>query len=109
MVQGDGTVTYQDPFSAASAVQWFNGKEFKGNTPAQCYKVSLQHHHVSSHHVRIYGVIEPGGSPVPAYSLFTALSSPCVPPSSLRPFQYHCVHNLTGERRAVQGQPSLSV
>lgn len=29
-LQGDGTVTYQDPFSAASAVQWFNGKEFKG-------------------------------------------------------------------------------
>lgn len=30
-MQGDGTVTYQDPFSAASAVQWFNGKEFKGD------------------------------------------------------------------------------
>ena len=28
--QGDGTVSYEDPFSAASAVQWFNGKEFKG-------------------------------------------------------------------------------
>ncbi|CAL5219311.1 g1119 [Coccomyxa viridis] len=31
-LKGDGTVTYQDPFSAASAVQWFNGKEFKGST-----------------------------------------------------------------------------
>lgn len=29
-MQGDGTVTYEDPFSAASAVEWFNGKEFKG-------------------------------------------------------------------------------
>ena len=28
--QGDGTVTYEDPFSAASAVEWFNGKDFKG-------------------------------------------------------------------------------
>ncbi|CAK0743944.1 hypothetical protein CVIRNUC_001509 [Coccomyxa viridis] len=31
-LKGDGTVTYQDPFSAASAVQWFNGKEFRGST-----------------------------------------------------------------------------
>eukprot|EP00208_Stichococcus_sp_RCC1054_P001442 CAMPEP_0206142158 /NCGR_PEP_ID=MMETSP1473-20131121/15841_1 /ASSEMBLY_ACC=CAM_ASM_001109 /TAXON_ID=1461547 /ORGANISM="Stichococcus sp, Strain RCC1054" /LENGTH=138 /DNA_ID=CAMNT_0053537043 /DNA_START=244 /DNA_END=657 /DNA_ORIENTATION=- len=30
--KGDGTVTYEDPFSAASAVSWFNGKEFKGST-----------------------------------------------------------------------------
>ena len=29
-LKGDGTVTYEDPFSAASAVQWFHGKEFKG-------------------------------------------------------------------------------
>ena len=28
--KGDGTVTYEDPFSAGSAVQWFNNKEFKG-------------------------------------------------------------------------------
>ena len=30
-VQGDGTVSYVDPFSAASAVEWFNAKEFKGD------------------------------------------------------------------------------
>ena len=29
-LKGDGTVSYEDPFSAASAVSWFNGKEFKG-------------------------------------------------------------------------------
>ena len=29
-MQGDGTVSYVDPFSAASAVEWFHGKEFKG-------------------------------------------------------------------------------
>ena len=29
-MKGDGTVTYEDPFSAGSAVQWFNGKDFKG-------------------------------------------------------------------------------
>lgn len=29
-MQGDGTVSYVDPFSAASAVEWFNGKDFKG-------------------------------------------------------------------------------
>jgi len=29
-LQGDGTVSYEDPFSAASAVEWFNGKDFKG-------------------------------------------------------------------------------
>ena len=36
-MKGDGTVTYEDPFSAASAVQWFNDKEFKGTatTPAR--------------------------------------------------------------------------
>jgi RNA-binding protein FUS len=28
--KGDGTVSYDDPFSAASAVEWFNGKEWKG-------------------------------------------------------------------------------
>ena len=30
--QGDGTVAYEDPFSAGSAVQWFNGKEFNGQS-----------------------------------------------------------------------------
>ena len=37
-MKGDGTVTYEDPFSAASAVQWFNDKEFKGasNEPRPC-------------------------------------------------------------------------
>ncbi len=29
-LQGDGTVSYDDPYSAASAVEWFNGKEFQG-------------------------------------------------------------------------------
>lgn len=29
-LKGDGTVSYDDPFSAASAVQWFNGKDWKG-------------------------------------------------------------------------------
>lgn len=29
-LKGDGTVSYEDPFSAGSAVQWFNDKEFKG-------------------------------------------------------------------------------
>ena len=28
--KGDCTVTYEDPFSAASAVEWFNNKEFRG-------------------------------------------------------------------------------
>ncbi|KAL3147279.1 hypothetical protein ABBQ32_002769 [Trebouxia sp. C0010 RCD-2024] len=31
-LKGDGTVTYEDPFSAASAVEWFHGKDFKGST-----------------------------------------------------------------------------
>eukprot|EP00199_Chlamydomonas_sp_CCMP681_P005079 CAMPEP_0119106298 /NCGR_PEP_ID=MMETSP1180-20130426/4031_1 /TAXON_ID=3052 ORGANISM="Chlamydomonas cf sp, Strain CCMP681" /NCGR_SAMPLE_ID=MMETSP1180 /ASSEMBLY_ACC=CAM_ASM_000741 /LENGTH=116 /DNA_ID=CAMNT_0007091605 /DNA_START=71 /DNA_END=417 /DNA_ORIENTATION=+ len=31
-LKGDGTVSYEDPFSASSAVQWFNGKDFKGST-----------------------------------------------------------------------------
>lgn len=29
-LKGDGTITYEDPYAAASAVQWFNGKPFKG-------------------------------------------------------------------------------
>lgn len=28
--KGDATVSYDDPFSAASAVQWFNNKDWKG-------------------------------------------------------------------------------
>lgn len=32
-LKGDGTVTYDDPFSAASAVQWFGNKEWKGAQP----------------------------------------------------------------------------
>ena len=31
-LKGDATVTYEDPFSAGSAVQWFDGKEFRGAT-----------------------------------------------------------------------------
>ncbi|KAK9846514.1 hypothetical protein WJX81_005757 [Elliptochloris bilobata] len=31
-LKGDGTVSYEDPFSAASAVEWFNGKDFNGST-----------------------------------------------------------------------------
>lgn len=29
-LKGDGTVSYEDPFSAASAIEWFNNKEWKG-------------------------------------------------------------------------------
>jgi RNA-binding protein FUS len=29
-LKGDGTVSYDDPFSAGSAVQWFHDKEWKG-------------------------------------------------------------------------------
>lgn len=29
-LKGDGTVSYEDPFSAGSAVSWFHQKEFKG-------------------------------------------------------------------------------
>ena len=29
-LKGDGTVSYEDPFSAGSAVEWFNDKEWKG-------------------------------------------------------------------------------
>jgi RNA-binding protein FUS len=28
--QGDATVSYEDPFSASSAVSWFSGKDWKG-------------------------------------------------------------------------------
>eukprot|EP00200_Dunaliella_tertiolecta_P020012 CAMPEP_0202405404 /NCGR_PEP_ID=MMETSP1128-20130828/6988_1 /ASSEMBLY_ACC=CAM_ASM_000463 /TAXON_ID=3047 /ORGANISM="Dunaliella tertiolecta, Strain CCMP1320" /LENGTH=106 /DNA_ID=CAMNT_0049010079 /DNA_START=87 /DNA_END=403 /DNA_ORIENTATION=+ len=30
-LKGDGTVSYDDPFTAASAVDWFNDKEWKGS------------------------------------------------------------------------------
>jgi hypothetical protein len=30
MPKGECTVTYEDPFSAASAVSWFGGKDFRG-------------------------------------------------------------------------------
>lgn len=29
-LKGDGTVSYEDPFSAGSAVEWFNDKDWKG-------------------------------------------------------------------------------
>ncbi|CAD7700839.1 unnamed protein product [Ostreobium quekettii] len=35
-LKGDGTVTYEDPFAAASALQWFNDKEFKGSVLKVC-------------------------------------------------------------------------
>lgn len=38
--QGDGTVSYEDPFSAASAVDWFNGKDFQGTRNAWCMVVT---------------------------------------------------------------------
>lgn len=31
-LKGDGTITYEDPFSAGSAVEWFNNKEWKGRS-----------------------------------------------------------------------------
>jgi len=31
-LKGDGTVSYEDPFSAGSAVEWFNNKDWKGVT-----------------------------------------------------------------------------
>ena len=31
-LKGDGTVSYEDPFSAASAIEWFNNKEWKGQS-----------------------------------------------------------------------------
>lgn len=30
VAKGDATVSYEDPFSAQSAVEWFNNKEWKG-------------------------------------------------------------------------------
>jgi hypothetical protein len=30
--KGDATVTYEDPHAAAAAVEWFNNKDFHGNT-----------------------------------------------------------------------------
>jgi RNA-binding protein FUS len=29
-LKGDGTVSYEDPFSASSAIEWFHGKDWKG-------------------------------------------------------------------------------
>ena len=30
--KGEATVTYEDPNAAQSAIQWFDGKKFNGNT-----------------------------------------------------------------------------
>jgi hypothetical protein len=30
MLKGDGTLAYEDIFTAASAIEWFNGKEWNG-------------------------------------------------------------------------------
>lgn len=35
--KGECTITYDDPHTASSAIEWFDGKEFKGST----IKVSL--------------------------------------------------------------------
>ncbi len=35
-------MTYEDPFSAASAVSWFNGKEFKGAAPCSTALPAMQ-------------------------------------------------------------------
>ena len=34
-LKGDGTVTFEDPFSAASAVSWFDKKEWNGAQEAR--------------------------------------------------------------------------
>eukprot|EP00983_Pelagomonas_calceolata_P018859 593018-Pelagomonas_calceolata.AAC.1 len=44
-LKGDGTVSYEDPFSAASAVSWFNGKEFKGEHDDHPQPVMVAHAH----------------------------------------------------------------
>mmetsp|Transcript_6540 Transcript_6540/g.15713 ORF Transcript_6540/g.15713 Transcript_6540/m.15713 type:complete len:288 (-) Transcript_6540:571-1434(-) len=31
VLKGDGTIAFEDPFAAGSAVSWFNGTEFRGN------------------------------------------------------------------------------
>lgn len=30
--KGECTITYDDPFTASSAIEWFDGKEFNGST-----------------------------------------------------------------------------
>ena len=41
-LKGDGTVSYEDPFSAASAIEWFNGKEWRGkSTPCNYVTVAM--------------------------------------------------------------------
>lgn len=34
--KGDATVTYEDPYAASAAVEWFNNKEFHGATIGVC-------------------------------------------------------------------------
>ena len=34
-LKGDGTVSYEDPFSAVSAIEWFNNKEWNGKSTLQ--------------------------------------------------------------------------
>ena len=36
-LKGDGTVSYEDPFSASSAVDWFSNKDWKGACQALMY------------------------------------------------------------------------
>lgn len=43
-LKGDGTVSYEDPFAAGSAVEWFNNKEWKG---AGAMVVAHMHVHTS--------------------------------------------------------------
>lgn len=45
-LKGDGTVSYEDPFSAGSAVEWFNEKEWKGESG--CATMWLTHQQCSS-------------------------------------------------------------
>lgn len=40
-LKGDGTVSYDDPFSAASAVEWFNNKEWKGEKTKHIHEAGV--------------------------------------------------------------------
>lgn len=41
-LKGDGTVSYEDPFSAGSAVEWFNQKEWKGALCLNKYSIQVK-------------------------------------------------------------------